>query len=391
VFSLFGNTLKSIIGPLYASEIVGADSDFKSGTLCLFSWSASSEHVYFDDLFVTKYLDPEPGHGGWGSETASNFVTIDQTFMSAARTDVGSPQTVGFHAKWANNGSDVIAGTVYVNGTEYTTNDTGWLSFTANSPVPESRKWLVTGVNCGGVTTYTQTAPSPSIIWDQIRISDGGVTKESVTVGETTIVWFKAYYEYDGQVFNGTEGTLYVDGSEATWSTANNRWEYSFKATTAGSTSFLISGITDNLYSLTALDDTVGPQTVKVWSSPFSIISNSTITELVFDSTNKTLGFTVSGPSGTTGCTNITISRTIVTDINELTVYLDGNQINYTAVSTEYTWLLNFTYHHSTHKVLITLGSSQVESFADKVIVICTAIMAILLTTLLITKRRKQR
>ncbi|MCJ7635377.1 DUF2341 domain-containing protein, partial [Candidatus Bathyarchaeota archaeon] len=220
VFSLFGNTLKSIIGPLYASEIVGADSGFKSGTLCLFSWSASSENVYFDDLFVTKYLDPEPGHGGWGSETASNFVTIDQTFMSAARTDVGSPQTVGFHAKWANNGSDVSAGTVYVNGTEYTTNDTGWLSFTANSPVPESRKWLVTGVNCGGVTTYAQTAPSPSIIWDQIRLSDGGVTKESVTVGETAIVWFKAYYEYNGQVFNGTEGTLYVDGSEATWSAA---------------------------------------------------------------------------------------------------------------------------------------------------------------------------
>jgi len=347
-------------------------------------------YTEFDWVRVRKCVEPEPAHGDWGTEEIGQRVIIDQTFVNAARANVGSVQTIGFHAKWANDSSDVNGGSLYINGTEYVTNTTGWLTFDVGSSLVENGKWFVTGVNCSGVTMYTQIAQVPSVIWDQIKIVDGGV-EDSVSLGETTTVWFKALYAYDNEVFSGTTGTLYVNGSGMLWSAPNNRWEYNYNATTLGSQLFLISGVKDYLYNLTAINDTAGPQTIGVWSSLFSITSNSTISDLVFNSTSKTMSFTVSGSSGTIGCTNITIERTLITDINELTVYLDGNQINCTVVSTEYAWRLNFTYHHSTHKVLITLGSSQVESFADKVIVICTAIMAILFTTLLITKRRKQR
>jgi hypothetical protein len=378
-------------------SVKGSYDNFNSNNIqalhfgCQEDTFGGTEVGYFDDLFLAKFVDPEPMHSVWGSEEFSELVKIDQSYVSDGRANVSSAQTVGFHAKWSNNDSDVVGGTIYVNNTNYGTNATGWANLSVTSPLVGSKRWVVTGVNCGGVTVYTQTAPMPNIIWDQIKITDGGITKDSVILGENTTIWFKAVYEYENGTFNGARGTLYVNESPMAWSAINNRWEYVYTANAPGTTTFSISKVSDNSYNLTAISDTVGTQIVTIVSSPFSIISNSTISELAFNSTSKVLTFTVSGPSGTTGYTNVTIAKSLIGNMTDLKVYLDGNEINYTTINTDYFWLIHFTYHHSTHKVLITLGSSQVESFADKVIVICTAIMAILLTTLLITERKKQR
>jgi len=392
VFKLYGNTLKSSISPLYSTEISGTDSTFRSGTLSLYSWGAPSEHVHYDNLFVRKYVSPEPSHGRWGSEEIGTYVIIDRAYASDERSNVGSAQTIGFHARWNNNGSNVVGGSIYVNDTGYVTNSTGWISFQVSASVVGKEEWIVTGVNCGGVTMYTQTAQTPSIVWDRITIIDGGVSKESLMLGEKATVWFKALYEYDNDVFDGTNGVLYVNDSAMSWSTTNNRWEYNYVATTPGSKAFIISGATDNSYSLTVINDTIGAQTINVWSSAFSVISNSTVSELAFNSTSRILSFIVSGPSGTIGSTNVTISKTLIEDINELKVYLDGNQINYTAISTDYHWLIHFTYQHSTHKVVIILDSPHAESFVETplgtattfsgiVIAILAAILLVLITT----------
>lgn len=127
---------------------------------------------------------------------------------------------------------------------------------------------------------------------------------------------------------------------------------------------------------------------VITWSSPFSVTSNSTITELTFNSTSKTLSFTVTGPSGTIGCTNVTIAKTLIGDLSELKIYLDGNQIDYATTSTEYAWLIHVTYHHSTHKVVMVLGSLHPNSshsvsleataiFSGIIIVIIAAILLV--------------
>jgi hypothetical protein len=89
----------------------------------------------------------------------------------------------------------------------------------------------------------------------------------------------------------------------------------------------------------------------------FSVISNSTISGLVFSSSDKVLTFNLSGPSGTTGYTNITIPKDLIEEITAVKVQLDGNQINYTAVSSDTSWLLNFAYQHSTHTVTVSLSS----------------------------------
>jgi hypothetical protein len=48
----------------------------------------------------------------------------------------------------------------------------------------------------------------------------------------------------------------------------------------------------------------------------------------------------------------------MVNDSSGLKVYLDGNQLEYKAQSQGDNWLLHFTYHHNTHSVMISLGSS---------------------------------
>ncbi|MCW4047992.1 MAG: DUF2341 domain-containing protein [Candidatus Bathyarchaeota archaeon] len=361
VFKLYGTTLKSSVSPLYPTEISGTDNTFIDGTLSLFSWSASSEHARYDDLFVTKYVNPEPVHADWGIEEShsSEYVVIDNAFVSDRRTDVGSVQNVGFHAKWSNNGSDIIGGRIYVNNTEYVTNTTGWIDLSTTSSVITRKTWVVTGVNCSGVTLYTQTAPTPSIVWDQIKITDGGITKNPITLGETTTIWFKAKYEYDNATFDGTHGILYLNTLPMSWSTINNRWEYYYKANITGGVTFSVSNVLDISYNLTAMNDSVGPQFVDVLSLPFSVISNSTISELAFNSASKILSFTVTGTSGTTGFTNVTMSKTLLSDIGTLKVYLDGNEINYSTTSTEYYWIIQITYPHSAHKVTVILDSSQ--------------------------------
>jgi len=394
VFELYGNILASSISPLYSTEITAIDNDFGNGTLSLFDWSASSEHVHFDNLFVCKHVYPEPSHVIWGTEEPNKYVIIDQTFVSDQRADMGSVQAVRFHARWNNNGSDVVGGTIYVNGTAYVTNGTGWVNLSVYSSNVGKDKWVVTGVNCGGVTIYVQTTPDPSIIWDRILIVEGDVTKESVFLGEIVTIWFRALYDYDKDIFDASNGILFVNGQIMVWSTLNNRWEYNYNGTTVGSKAFIISGVYDSSYGLAVINDEIGTQTINVWSSVLSVISNSTISELAFNSTSRVLSFTVSGPNGTIGYTNVTLAKILIEDISELKVYLDGNQINYTAISIDYdyNWLIHFTYQHSTHKVVIILGLPQAESFIKTPLEVAaiSEIITILAAILLVIKYRKK-
>jgi N-acetylneuraminic acid mutarotase len=258
----------------------------------------------------------------------------------------------------------------------------------AASSIVEKVKWIVTGVNCSGITAYSQIVQNPSIIWDRIKIVDGGISKGLVMLGEKVTVWFKALYEYDNDTFDGANGVLYLNGFPMLWSTANNRWEYDYTATTSGTKMFIISGVSDSSYDLTVINDNIGAQTLDVWSLPFSVTSNSTITELAFNSTSKILSFTVSGIPGDIGYTNVTIAKTLIADLSESKIYLDGNQIDYMNSSTEYTWLIHITYQHSTHKVVMVLSSLQSNSsytvsleattiFSGIIIVIIAAILLV--------------
>ena len=96
--------------------------------------------------------------------------------------------------------------------------------------------------------------------------------------------------------------------------------------------------------------------------SVFSVTSNSTLSSFAFDSAKKELSFGVAGPSGTTGYVDMYIPISLLTDASGLKVYLDGNQLNFSSAPQGDSWLVSFTYNHSTHEVTLTFGSASPTS-----------------------------
>jgi hypothetical protein len=132
----------------------------------------------------------------------------------------------------------------------------------------------------------------------------------------------------------------------------------------------------------------------------FSVESNSTVSALAFNSTSSELNFRVSGPDGTEGYVKFTVAKSIVSDAANIKVYLDGKRMGYSASSLGDSWLLLFTYAHSTHDVAISLGvqSQQPSGFLGlglPVEYVCAAVIAaavaiIGISLLVYVKKRKR-
>ena len=79
-------------------------------------------------------------------------------------------------------------------------------------------------------------------------------------------------------------------------------------------------------------------------SNPFHIGTNSTVTDVVFNPENATLSFTVSGPSGTAGSTNVTLSKSVMPNGGALKVTMDDKQVSYALADNGDSWNLGFVY-----------------------------------------------
>ena len=162
---------------------------------------------------------------------------------------------------------------------------------------------------------------------------------------------------------------------------------YLIKATFMGNSAY--AGVS----TVVSLD--IMPLTEENTQTYFSVASNSTVTGLAFNSTSRELSFTVSGPSGSTGYVDTYIAKSLIGDISTLTVYLDGNQLPYTATSQGDSWLIHFTYHHSTHTVVLNLGEQVVQNPSQApvgtltIIITGVFITAIAVALGIITARRK--
>jgi hypothetical protein len=191
-------------------------------------------------------------------------VIIDGWFVTDYRCDVGSVQTVGFHARWAHNGSDISLGTIYINGTGYVTNETGWANFDIAYDTVGERLWTVTSVSCYGITAYEQVVDNPAIIWDRIRIISGGVSDSRCDVETSQTIWFTAEYEYDGTMFTDVHGVLYINNTACTWDSVNMRWYITYSSSIVAKYDFRVTSILDRAYGLSSINDLVGIQTI-IW------------------------------------------------------------------------------------------------------------------------------
>jgi len=157
---------------------------------------------------------------------------------------------------------------------------------------------------------------------------------------------------------------------------------FTIKADWEGNSTHLNANTITNLNTLSHVEEYI-----------FSVESNSSVSSLAFNTTERTLSFSVSGPSDTKGYVKVTVSKTLVENITDLKVYLDGNQLNYTATSLDDSWLLYFTYLHSTHDVTITLGrapTSFIETLpVETLILTAVSITAIIIFALYVWKKKK--
>lgn len=127
-------------------------------------------------------------------------------------------------------------------------------------------------------------------------------------------------------------------------------------------------------------------------NSYFQVESNSSITQLFFNSTSSQLSFTVTGPSDTTGYVQYTIAKSLLAGVQNVKVYLDGSQLNVNITSDGDSWLLYFTYHHSSHQVIINLAQqSNITSEFNWLIWIAVPILVVALLLAVIAFRRTKR
>lgn len=95
----------------------------------------------------------------------------------------------------------------------------------------------------------------------------------------------------------------------------------------------------------------------------FLVESNSTVTAFAYNSTNAELSFIVTGASDTAGYAKVTLSKSLTANPENIKVYLDGKELNYSATSNVESWQLTFSYHHSTHLIAISLESESAAPF----------------------------
>jgi hypothetical protein len=122
----------------------------------------------------------------------------------------------------------------------------------------------------------------------------------------------------------------------------------------------------------------------------FSVESNSTISALAFNTTNWELSFTASGPSGTKGYVKVTVAKSLVENITNIRVYLDGNQTEFSITSIDDSWLLTFNYIHSTHQIVVDLDINIIPEFPSTMI-LPLFMLTTLIATILLKKKRKTK
>jgi hypothetical protein len=178
-------------------------------------------------------------------------IEVDRVFVSDERADVGNAQTVGFHVAWMGDGSDVAGATVEVNGTEYVTNQTGWISFDANYEAVGRRVWSVTGVEYDGITDYAKAVADASIIWDRVNVTDAITVDDVVQAGSSQTLWLTAEYGSDSVIFDGARGTIFLNGELMIWSSQNSRWEYNATSNVPGPRTYEVTAVEDESFGLT--------------------------------------------------------------------------------------------------------------------------------------------
>jgi parallel beta-helix repeat protein len=151
-----------------------------------------------------------------------------------------------------------------------------------------------------------------------------------------------------------------------------------------GDTPYIIDANNIDRYPLMGPFHTFSVGTWNGTAYSVNTVSNSTITNLSFNATLKTLTFNVTGTNGTTGFCRVAIPLSLMS--GEWTVTVNGTSISYsTTTYGNYTYVY-FTYHHSTETVKIT-STTAIPEFQP--FMLLPLLMMIALLTATVSKRKR--
>lgn len=157
---------------------------------------------------------------------------------------------------------------------------------------------------------------------------------------------------------------------------------YLIKATYLGTATQSPVSITVNLV--------ITPNTSNDKETVFSVSSNSSVSDLAFNSEPGQLSFSVSGPTNTTGYVDICIDKALVSDASKISAYIDGNAVNYTVTSTADSWVLHFSYHHSTHMITLNLNNVSNDALMFSSLWLIFLGIAVVVGAVAIIKKRRR-
>jgi hypothetical protein len=126
----------------------------------------------------------------------------------------------------------------------------------------------------------------------------------------------------------------------------------------------------------------------------FSVVSNSTLTDLTYDSATLKLSFTTNGTAATTGYLYICVPKTLASDSHVLKLSIDGSSTAFTSENQDDVWVISCFYSQSAHTFTLEIPSVVVvsaESLPWSTILLVLAIVVVVVVAVTVVIRRRRR
>jgi hypothetical protein len=213
------------------------------------------------------------------------------------------------------------------------------------------------------VTVHISLSSDSVYTGQEVTIS-GNLTYDGLGVPNAWVVLSSKTY-IEGAMWNEIESVETDDQGRYSTVWKPSRGAYQVKATWMGNSTFPETNVSVDL----------GVKSFGDFITEFS--SNSTVTELNFNASTCILSFCAEGPSGTNGYVKITLEKAPEFDPDGISVFLDGKSIEYTIASTSQSWMLDITYSHSIHNVVIYFNGEAIPRPFPTTLLIGSVIVAV--------------
>ena len=199
-------------------------------------------------------------------------INITQILQNINRTGINQNVNLSYELVYSSNSSAVTTGTITINSIQYSVN-AGWVNFTVTSSSTSLITYTVNSVNCGGITSWSQTPTNPQVIYDNLQVVLSASNGNQVNGQPVTITW-QIYRQYDGSYV--TSFTVNVTRDGVLW--LNNTSLSSATDTDTSTThTYTFSTITDNTYGITYSSFIITPLTVTWGSTSTGSISSGSV------------------------------------------------------------------------------------------------------------------